>query len=213
MIDNERQNYTTRTSNQGNDKNNGGYATLGFLYHNVDVSGWGTKTPLGTINRIVQDKRFFFRIKPGLWALKNMRDIVLRKFSIQEGKEKKEEFNHSYYQGLLVEVGNIRGFQTYIPNQNRKRIFLNESFGEISTLKTIYNFSYDDFIRRARMVDVIWFNDRKMPSSFFEVEHSTDINNSLIKFSQLKDFYSGLCIVADIYRKREFEGKVSANVF
>ena len=193
---------------------NGGFATLGYLYHNVNVSDWGTKTPFRSINRIVQDERFFFRIKPGLWALKEMQNEVLKTLSIQIGKEKKtEEFNHSYFQGLLVEIGNNNGFQTFIPNQDKNRLFLNKPLGEISTLDNIHQFSYDSFVKRARTVDVIWFNERKMPSSFFEVEHSTDIYNSLIKFSDLKDFYSSFCIVADISRKREFEGKISATVF
>lgn len=194
--------------------NNGGYGTLGYLYHNVDVSDWGTKTPFKSINRIVQDKRFFFKIKPGLWALRNMQAEVLKKFAIQEGKKKKsEEFNHSYFQGLLVEIGNNKGFGTFVPNQDKNRLFLNKPLGEIATLETIYHFSYDLFIKRARTIDVIWFNERKMPSSFFEVEHSTDIYNSLIKFSDLRDFFSNFCIVADKARKREFEGKISASVF
>ncbi len=62
--------------------NNGGYATLGYLYHNVNVSNWGTKTPFKSINRIVQDDRYFFRIKPGLWALKEMQKEVLKTLSI-----------------------------------------------------------------------------------------------------------------------------------
>ena len=44
---------------------NGGLAPLGFLYHHVDTSGWKTKTPFATIRRIVQDERFFFKIKAG----------------------------------------------------------------------------------------------------------------------------------------------------
>ena len=51
---------------------NGGFATLGQLNQAVlkvrDVE-WKTKTPFASIRRIVQDKRFFFKIKPGLWAL------------------------------------------------------------------------------------------------------------------------------------------------
>ena len=50
-------------------------------------------------------------------------------------------------------------------------------------------------------------------SAFFEVEHSTDIYNSLIKFSELQDFNSKFNIVSDIARKREFEAKIKANVF
>jgi hypothetical protein len=193
---------------------NGGFATLGFLYQNVDVSQWATKTPFKSINRIVQDERFFFKIKPGLWALKEMKGEVLRKFSIQGKKGKQtEEFNHSYYQGLLVEIGNIKGFQTFVPNQDKNRLFLNKPLAEIASVQTIHEFSYDLFVKRARTVDVIWFNERKMPSSFFEVEHSTDIYNSLIKFADLRDFYSTFCIVADIARKREFDSKLSSTVF
>jgi len=51
---------------------NGGFATLGYLNQKVlkvsDVE-WKTKTPFASIRRIVQDERFFFKIKPGLWAL------------------------------------------------------------------------------------------------------------------------------------------------
>ena len=37
-------------------------------------------------------------------------------------------------------------------------------------------------------MDVIWFNERKMPYRFYEVEHSTNISNSLDKFYELQDF-------------------------
>jgi hypothetical protein len=193
---------------------NGGFATLGFLYSNVDVSSWQTKTPFKSINRIVQNDKFFFKIRPGLWALKSMKDEVLKSFSIKKAEPKKsEEFNHSYYQGLLVEVGNIKGFETFVPNQDKNRLFLNKPLGKIASIQKIYDFSYEAFVQRSKTIDVIWFNQRKMPSSFFEVEHSTDIYNSLIKFSDLKDFYSSYCIVADFARKREYEKKISASVF
>jgi hypothetical protein len=56
---------------------NGGYSTLGYLNQNVLlVKGceWKTKTPFASIRRIVQDERFFFKIRPGLWALKTYKD-------------------------------------------------------------------------------------------------------------------------------------------
>ena len=37
--------------------------------------------------------------------------------------------------------------------------------------------------------------------------------NSLIKFSDLNDFFSNFCIVADKARKNEFDGKISASIF
>jgi hypothetical protein len=60
----------------------------------------------------------------------------------------------------------MRGFETFVPKQDKKKLFLNKPLCEISTLGTIHLFSYDDFVKRARTIDVIWFNERKMPSSF-----------------------------------------------
>lgn len=193
---------------------NGGFATLGFLYQTVDVSSWKTKTPFKSINRIVQDDRFFFKIKPGLWALKSHKDSVLKLFEIQKpSNEADSSFTHAYFQGLLLEVGNMRGFQTFVPNQDKRKFFLSQHLGAVASIDRIYDFSYDHFVQRARNIDVTWFNSRRMPSSFFEVEHSTDIFNSLIKFAELSDFYADFCIVADFARKREFEHKLGFSVF
>ena len=190
---------------------NGGFATLGFLYQNVNVANWGTKTPFPTIRRIVQNRKEFFRIKPGLWALTNYKskfpDNIFPKQIIT--KKKEDEYNHSYYQGLLVEIGNIRNLDTFVPYQDKNKMYLTNKLSDIASIDEFYKFSYSEIIRYAITVDVVWFNKRKMPSSFFEIEHSTDIKNSLLKFVQLQDFYSKFYIVADIARKQEFVDKVN----
>ncbi len=194
-------------------RDNGGFATLGFLNHQVDVSQWQTKTPFASIRRIVQDERFFFRIKPGLWALKEFQKEVLHKFDLDKGQQKEENFTHAYYQGLLLEIGNLKGFNTYVPPQDKNKLFLDKKLGSISSIEEIYDFSYKEIIKRARTVDVIWFNERNLPNSFFEVEHSADIQNSLLKFNDLQDFYSNFYILSAIARKREFEQKISYSAF
>lgn len=194
-------------------KVNGGFATLGFLNNKVDVSNWKTRTPFASIRRIVQDERFFFKIKPGLWALKEFEKEVLQKFDLGKSKEKEDSFTHYYYQGLLVEIGNLKGFNTYVPPQDKNRLFLDKKLGSISTLEHIFDFSYKNIVHRATNIDVIWFNDRNMPNSFFEVEHSTDMQNSLLKFNDLQDFYSNFYILGAIERKREFEHKISFSSF
>ena len=45
------------------------------------------------------------------------------------------------------------------------------------------------------------------------LEHSTDIQNSLLKFNDLQDFYVRMAIVADIKRKPEFEAKMRFHAF
>jgi hypothetical protein len=192
----------------------GGYATLGNLYHLVDTSTWATKTPNESIRRIVQQSQEIFKIQPGLWALEECRDEVMQIFELKPGNKKSEEqFTHGYYQGLLVEIGKFRRLKTYVPAQDQNRIFIDKRLSEITDTTELPDFTYDNLKRRARTIDVIWFNERNMPSDFYEVEHTTDIKNSLSKFYELQDFSAGFYIVADTSRKKEFEDKLHVSMF
>lgn len=189
---------------------NGGYATLGLLYNKslkVREVVWKTKTPFASIRRIVQDERFFFKIKPGLWALKSWRDRIPSEMLPTKRKTKaQKEFTHSYYQGLLVQVGNLKNYKTFIPSQDKNKIFLgNHRLGSLANSTTIYSFTYKNIVNRARGIDVVWFNRRRLPASVFEVEHSTDMKNALVKFVELQDFRTDMVIVADASRRRYFE--------
>jgi len=103
---------------------NGGFATLGYLNQEVlkvpDVE-WKTKTPFASIRRIVQDERFFFKIKPGLWALLSYKNNLPLEILPTEAvpKQEQEIFNHSYYQGLLVEIGKLKQYETFVPSQDK----------------------------------------------------------------------------------------------
>ena len=197
---------------------NGGYATLGFLYQHVlkvpDVE-WKTKTPFASIRRIVQDERFFFKIKPGLWALNIWRDrLPVEMLPDIKPSPAHMDFSHSYYQGLLVEIGNIQNFQTFVPAQDKNRLFLGQKkLGGLASLQNIYLFCYPEIVDRAKTIDVIWFNERKLPAKVFEVEHSTDMKNSLVKFIELQDFRTRKVIVADETRKTQFHETIALNAF
>ncbi len=51
-----------------------------------------------------------------------------------------------------------------------------------------------------------------MPDSFFEV-HSTDIQNSLLKYYDLQDFYSKFYIIGAKERLNEFIKKINYHAF
>ena len=195
-------------------RNQGGYATLRRLNEVMDFSTWKTKTPEASVRRIVQISDAIFRIQPGLWALEESRDKVLKKFNITESDSKSiEQFNHAYYQGLLIEIGHYRNSSTYVPPQNQHRLFLDKELGDITDHKLIPQFTFEALLRKARTVDVIWFNERNMPTHFYEVEHTTDIKNSLSKFYELQDFFSSFYIVANVHRENEFNDKINASIF
>ncbi len=193
----------------------GGQATLAELYVEVmkiKECKWNTKTPFASIRRIVQTRPEVFRVRPGLWALQSQKselDITEERDTTPQAIDQ----SHSYYQGLLAIIGNLRGFLTFIPNQDKNKLFIQKSLAGIRTLHEIPNFSYGVFVKRCETVDVVWFNARRMPNSMFEVEHSTDFQNSLIKFYEFQDFYTRMVIVAHGNRRGEFEQKVQRSAF
>lgn len=192
----------------------GGFATFKRLNEILDFSTWKSKTPDASVRRIVQTSSDIFRVKPGLWALEEMRGEVLRKFDYNPDNKKSEErFSHGYYQGLLIEVGKFQHKTTYVPAQDKNRLFLGRRLDEVSDTVELPHFTYENLLRKARTIDVIWLNERRMPDSFYEVEHTTDIKNSLSKFYELQDFISRFFIVADVHREAEFNDKLHVSMF
>lgn len=192
----------------------GGYATFGQLNQKMDFSQWKSKTPEASVRRIVQQSDEFYRIQPGLWALKELRPQVEKNLHLtgEQSEENRELFTHSYFQGLLVTIGNFNSYQTWVPNQDKNKFYLEKPLHELSTIENeLPQFSYSFFIRQARTIDVIWFNERNMPHAFFEVEHTTNITNSLIKFNELQDFYANFYIVADQSRRALFNDILSCH--
>lgn len=199
----------------------GGIATLGQLNQEVfkiKECVWKTKTPFASIRRIVQQHKEIYKIKPGLYGLKKLQvqheqDGIISETEKNKQTKEMQIFNHSYYQGLIITIGNLKQFSTFVPQQDKNKKFINQKLSDIRTLDTIPAFSYKNLVHRSSTIDVIWFNERNMPHSFFEIEHTTDMQNSLLKFNDLQDFYTRMIIVSDKYRKNEFETKLKYTSF
>lgn len=191
----------------------GNVATLSQLYHLTDVSSWQTKTPFASIRRILQTNAEFFKIQPGLWGLTEYKKEILEKFAIKDEKIINEnEFTHAYYQGIIAEIGNKKHFKTFVPAQDKNKLFINRKLSEIVTTDKC-DFTYPEIIRFAKTIDVIWFNNRNLPNSFFEVEHSTDFKNSINKFFELQDFRARFFIVAKEERHKQFDSIINASIY
>jgi hypothetical protein len=188
----------------------GGEATLAELYSAVmDINEcvWGTRTPMASIRRILQTRHEFVRIRPGLWALRERRgkDSLRSRQSLLDV--------HAYYQGILASIGKWKGLDIYIPPSDRSKYFARRPLKEYTTLVRIPACSYPHFVKIMSHVDVVWFNRRKMPESFFEIEHTTDFRDSLVKFVELQDFAARMYIVADEKRKKQFDRVASFDAF
>ena len=172
-------------------------------------------TPFASIRRIVQTTPGFYCLRPGLWGLEAQQAAIGQQLALPDYApvEKVEEFSHSYYQGLLLEVGNLKNYKTFVPHQDKNKLYLERKLAEVASLPQPYEFTYSEIMGKAKTVDVSWFNVRRFPNAFFEVEHSTDIYNSLLKFVEFQDFRVQFWIVADTARKPEFENKMKTTAF
>lgn len=90
------------------------------------------------MRRIVQLTKGIYKIKPGLYALEMYRKqleqdgIIVQTEKNRESEEIKT-FNHSYYQGLLLEIRRMRHLDTFVPNQDKNKKFIKTPLGEIRT--------------------------------------------------------------------------------
>lgn len=197
---------------------NGGFATLNYLNQKVDVSSWKTKTPFASIRRIVQIKRFFFKIKPGLWALKDYKNKLPNDVKELFEEQKKsfdaeKKYTHYYYQGIISEIGNHNQFRVYIPAQDKSKPFLNRKLKDVASLESLPQFTFLPIMKNIKSIDVVWINNRQFPNAVFEVENSTNFKNSLTKFYELIDFSTNMIIVSDIKRYQQFSSVIELKIF
>jgi hypothetical protein len=196
---------------------NGYFAPLKLIYKEIkkykDMDGIKGKTPNNTIQERVQRDERFTKIGFGVYALtKYLNRLPLQGEAKTENEKKERE--HSAIQGMLLEIGNQQKDIGDTYTNDKKCIFGNKKLGNLATLDHIPPFTYPNIIKNSvRFFDVIWFNKRGLPQVVFEVEHSTDFRDALIKFSELRDFRTKFYCVAKADRKEKFVKEISKNAF
>jgi len=113
-----------------------------------------------------------------------------------------EQSYHTVLQGRLLEIGKIRGYQTFCPNKSKR--FNSIPLGEIATLNKCPELQFSD-IDLLRQIDVLWFKEKGtnlIPECGFEVEISTGTWSGVGRLSTLMD-YSGtrLYVISNDFRK------------
>jgi hypothetical protein len=115
---------------------------------------------------------------------------------------------HSALQGMLLEIGNVRGFQTYCPNKSP--LFSGRALGDIATVKTFPDFPGMN-VDIARQIDVVWF-ERSFPVHAFEVELTTGIWTGLVRLGELRRLNTIFHVVTNT-DQRIFTKRVSGDIF
>lgn len=190
---------------------NGYYAPLKLIYKEFEKRRrFSGLTPLKTIQERVQRDKRFTRIGLGVYALTEYLDKLPQIITSKTTSEKTNQ-RHSVVQGMIIEIGNMEGFDTYTPDKSK--IFANKELGNIATMREFPLFTYNKIIQSVKFVDVAWFNERGFPEKIFEVEDSTDFRGSLVKFAELQDFNTSFNLVASIERKTKYDREVLKTAF
>ncbi len=129
--------------------------------------------------------------------------------------EKIPELSHSDVQSLLSVIGDAKGFDVWIPQNNRTRL------NHFSKKPTLRNYLPSDLKKIGSIlqeIDVIWFErGASIPCGFFEVEHSTPIYSGLLRFNDvhliMPNLNSKFNIVSNEIRRALFARQIMRPTF
>ena len=125
-------------------------------------------------------------------------------------KRAKAEYSHAMLQGMLIELGNMLGYDTFSADQTPA--YRDTTVGELATLDSLPVFTSKRILDTARLIDVIWLEE-EFPVCCFEIEHSTDVTKGLLRMHQLIRFQTQFFIVAPEGSRRKFETEIRKSPF
>lgn len=128
----------------------------------------------------------------------------------QPDRKVASDYSHSMLQGMLVELGNMLGYDTF--TADAKPEYRDTTVGELATLDSLPVFTSKRILDTARLIDVIWLEE-EFPVCCFEIEHSTDVTKGLLRMHQLIRFQTQFFIVAPEATRRKFETEISKSPF
>ncbi|MCA1643839.1 MAG: hypothetical protein LC785_18310 [Acidobacteria bacterium] len=115
-------------------------------------------------------------------------DSLLSPAKVVGEKSTAEQSYHTVLQGRLLEIGKVRGYQTFCPNKSKR--FNDKLLGEIATLARCPNLQFSDY-DVLRQIDVLWFQEKGknlLPECAFEVELSTGTWSGVGRMATLLDY-------------------------
>lgn len=193
-------------------QDNGGSASWTYIYNNIEKYYPSAKTSKeweagirGVLYRDIGKR--FKRIGLSIYGLI---DYVEERQPIKNHIRR-----HSFIEGICIELGNVRNFNTYTADPSmlyRDNTYLDS----IASLSKLPPFTYPDIIRQAHLIDVLWFNKSLLafPQYAFEVVDSIGtLNGALNRCMQLNAFRTKCFIVAPQKHRAKYEQTLELCVY
>ena len=198
-------------------RENGGTASWSHIYGNFERFYPQQERPeswkagiRGVLYRELKNQRSFKQVADGTFAL-----LEYNEENIDQEQED-EARPHSYMQGLLVEIGNREGYDTYCADPSEK-FRRGIQISQLTTLREFPNGVLNDkTTETAKRIDVIWFptNRDKYPEVAIEVVNSMGtLQSSLNRLIQLAPFQTSFAIISPDKKKDTVENALTRYPF
>ena len=135
-----------------------------------------------TIRRVVRQYKIFEPVPPKRSGIYKLVEEVLIKPESQSFTEK-PEINHGIAQGMLVTLGKIYGYETYVPPHDQSiRNFQGKLLRDFVSVCDCTDIFRGPNLGKIREIDALWFNEDDyglFPVYAFEVEETTRVKSGL----------------------------------
>jgi len=163
----------------------GGEAHLSEIYDQVEGDPKTATNPTwqDTIRRVVRQYRIFEPVPPDRSGVYKLVDLEIPAPESQDIDSTDDEINHGIAQGMIVSLGNIYGYETFVPAYDQStREFQGASLADLVTVRDAAEVLQGPNLPRVRQIDVLWFDEDDyglFPTYAFEVEHTTKVKDAL----------------------------------
>jgi hypothetical protein len=114
---------------------------------------------------------------------------------------------------MLAQVGRFLRYDVYVADPSRESKMFGVKLGELADLQEVPRFTLDRYLDTISFVDVIWFQE-EFPAYCFEVEHSTNVTQGLLRLYQIRRFTDArFFIVAPAKVENRFKSEVRKDPF
>ena len=135
-----------------------------------------------TIRRVVRQYKIFKPMPPknsGIYKV--VEEISIKPES--QGFTKEPEIDHGIAQGMLVTLGTIYGYETYVPPHDQTiRTFQDKPLRDFVTISDCTDIFRGPNLSKIREIDTLWFKEDDyglFPVYAFEVEETTRVKSGL----------------------------------
>lgn len=105
--------------------------------------------------------------------------------SVIEDETPEEKTAHTYAQWLLIKIGRLAGCDTFIASNDGKKKYNNDKLSDLCIDDIPKKGMDEKTYKRAKLIDVLWVNNKKEIVCAFEVECTTSIYSGILRMSDL----------------------------